>query len=88
VVTYLLANFDCVSSPTGKKNTVSRLHVHRNEFAILVTGAWANGDDGSLRKGTIRSGARQKDARSSFLLSKPLAYICMKRTDRYGLSQA
>lgn len=53
--THLFANLDRVSSPARKKNTVTGLHVWRDDVTILVAGARANCDDGGLWERVVGS---------------------------------
>ena len=65
--THLLSNLDRVASPARQQYAVTRLHLRRNDVAVLVRRARANRDNGRLRQ--RRAGRRrgQEDTGGSFL---------------------
>lgn len=67
--THILPDLDRVASPPWQQDSVTNIHAHRRDDAILVGGSRSDGDDSGLGQRVLRSRGRKVQTGSGFLSS-------------------
>lgn len=78
VTTYLLADLDRTTTPSGQKNPVSGLDRDGNDGALLVGSTRTDSDDGGFRERGLGGRGGEEDTRGSFLV-EALAFLLLTR---------